>query len=383
MKIIVMDSDFTNLAVLDSFDSLIWTERYWECGDFELVVGATKENIDLYKQDRYIWLDDSDEVMIIEDIEITTDVETGNTMRITGRSLTSILDRRVAYDATISGGNVSDQIKSVLNGNCIHASDTKRNFPNLVYRAPENFDPNSYSGSLNVAVGENIYERIQKFCQQLRLGFHIFNDPENDGTFVFQLYSGIDRSYDQTDNPYVVFSPDFNSLSNSNAKFTNSSKKNAIYIKGSGTNASGNSTTVTTTYENANENVTGYERRETSMEVSDVTMRVKNPDYDPDAEDPGEEYFDRDPGAIVDDLKGRGEQELAKLGSTTEFDGSTDQNGQFIYRRDYNIGDIIQVKNVFGFEFKTRIVEYIRSYDDSGFTAYPSFVVVGQEGDDE
>lgn len=375
MKIIVMDSDFTNLAVLDSFDSLIWTERYWEYGDFELVVGATKENIDLYKQDRYIWLDDSDEVMIIEDIEITTDIESGNTMTITGRSLTSILDRRVSWASAYGTGNISDQIKGIIEANCIKASDSKRNFPNLIYRAPDNFDPSTYTDICSVSKGENIYERIQKFCQKQRIGFHIFNDPEHDGTFVFQLYSGTDRSYEQTDNPYVVFSPDFNSLSNSTAKFTNSDKKNVMYVKGQeGYSSSAESTT---------EDTSGYNRREGSMEASDVDIKKDNPDYDPDDPDSGPSEIDRDPSDIEYDLAIRGQEELSKLGADKEFDGSTDQNGQFVYRRDYNIGDIVQVKNVFGLEFRTRITEYIRSYDNSGFTAYPSFVVVGQEGDDE
>ena len=375
MKIIVMYSDFTNLAVLDSFDSLIWTERYWEYGDFELVVGATKENIDLYKQDRYIWLDDSDEVMIIEDIEITTDIEQGDIMTIMGRSLTSILDRRVAWASVHGTGNISDQIKMVLEANCINATESKRNFPNLIYRAPDTFDPSTYTDVFSASKGENIYERIQKFCQKQRIGFHIFNDPEHDGTFVFQLYSGTDRSYEQKDNPYVIFSPDFNSLSNSTAKFTNSDKKNVMYAMGQEDYSS--------LAESTTEDTSGYNRREGSLDATDVEITMDNPNYDPDNPDSGSPQIDRPRPEIEHDLMMRAQEELSKLGADKEFDGSTDQNGQFVYRRDYNIGDIVQVKNVFGLEFRTRIEEYIRSYNESGFTAYPSFVVVGQEGDDE
>ena len=40
MQIIVLNTNFENIGVLDTYKSLIWTDRYSSCGDFEIYVTA-------------------------------------------------------------------------------------------------------------------------------------------------------------------------------------------------------------------------------------------------------------------------------------------------------------------------------------------------------
>ena len=62
--------------------------------------------------------------------------------------------------------------------------------------------------------GDNLYDVIQKICEEQGIGFKITLNDEKQ--FVFELYAGSDRSYDQTENPYVIFSPKFENIINSN-----------------------------------------------------------------------------------------------------------------------------------------------------------------------
>ena len=94
MEVYVLDKDFTLVGSVDSYNSFIWTERYAEAGDFELSMPASFNAINLLQQDRYIRIKDSDTLMIIEKIEVKTENRAQH-MIVSGRSIVSILDRRV------------------------------------------------------------------------------------------------------------------------------------------------------------------------------------------------------------------------------------------------------------------------------------------------
>ena len=97
MEIYVLNTNFESVAVVDEFESLIWTDRYDEAGDFELYMSMDKRLLEYLRKDYYLWNADSEHMMIIEGINIVSDVEEGNKLIVSGRSLESILDRRIIW----------------------------------------------------------------------------------------------------------------------------------------------------------------------------------------------------------------------------------------------------------------------------------------------
>ena len=59
MDIYVLNREFETVAVVDNYISEIWTDRYWEPGDFEIQVPSSKENLDIFKEDYYLWMAES------------------------------------------------------------------------------------------------------------------------------------------------------------------------------------------------------------------------------------------------------------------------------------------------------------------------------------
>ena len=53
-----MDTEFKMVGVIDTFISLIWTDRYDEAGDFELLIPMDTPVLDLVKEDYYLMTDD-------------------------------------------------------------------------------------------------------------------------------------------------------------------------------------------------------------------------------------------------------------------------------------------------------------------------------------
>ena len=132
----IYDADFVLKKVLDSYLSSIWTVRYDQYGDFEICAPYSNDIFDEIKLDDYIMRPDSDRMMVVEDIQIQTDAEGGNQIIFSGRSIESILDRRVLFDQTIVVGNTQDGIKFLLNENAISPTDENRKLP-IIFRKSE------------------------------------------------------------------------------------------------------------------------------------------------------------------------------------------------------------------------------------------------------
>ena len=111
MELTLLDTSLDAIAVVDDYESLIWTDRYQEYGDFEIYTPVTADILNVIKQDYYLINRDSEHVMIVEKLLIKTDVETGNHITITGRSLESILKRRIVWGLRSLSGNLQNGIR--------------------------------------------------------------------------------------------------------------------------------------------------------------------------------------------------------------------------------------------------------------------------------
>ena len=48
-------------------------------------------------------------------------------------------------------------------------------------------------------------------------------------------------------------------------------------------------------------------------------------------------------------------------------------NLTYIYKQDYNLGDVVTLMNGYGIEIHPRITEIIENWDDNGYTIIPTF----------
>lgn len=71
---------------------------------------------------------------------------------------------------------------------------------------------------------------------------------------------------------------------------------------------------------------------------------------------------------------------LAENVSITSFEGETETTIMFQYGKDFFNGDIVQIANEYGHETKARILEIVRSEDKDGYSVYPTFKTIEQEG---
>lgn len=348
MEFRILNKDLIDIDILDTYESMIWTDRYSRCGDFEFYIPANRRTLDLLREDYYIWHRDSEHVMIIEDRMINTDVEEGNFITVTGRSLESILDRRIIWQQTILTGNLQNGIQKLLNENIISPTDPDRKIDNFIFEAST--DPNITSLTVNAQfTGDNLYDAIVSLCETNEIGFKVILSDDN--KFVFKLYAGQDRSYDQIQNPYVVFSPGFDNLLNTNYVESKKNLKTVTLVAGEGEGLERRTTTVG--------GGTGLDRRELFTDARDIRSETSEGDLT-DAE-------------YLAQLEERGIEKLSEHQISQVFDGQTENLIMFKYGVDYFMGDIIQLENEYGLISKSRVTELIRSHNSEGVNIYPTF----------
>ena len=172
MNIFVLDTNMDTVAIVDTYTSLIWTERYSESGDFELHTFVDSNILSYLRKDYYLVTNESDAVMIIENIILDTDEESGNYVTLTGRSAESILERRIVWGQRNLSGNFQEAVKTILNENLISPTNRFRKIDKFIF---EESDDEAIT-SLNVEIqftGESLYEAIKELCDRFGLGFKV------------------------------------------------------------------------------------------------------------------------------------------------------------------------------------------------------------------
>ena len=241
MEFRILDKNFIDRVLLDQYESLLWVDRYSKCGDFELYTPPTDELLEYAVLGNYIYSKESEHLMIIEHQELTTSFEEGARLVIKGRSIESILDRRILWYKTQFRRNLEDGIRQILDYSIIDPTnsyfvnkgmytDADRKIDNFVFQYSGDSRINQIVVNLEFEIGTSLLTVIQTICKTAGIGFKITLNNQNQ--FVFQLYMGINRSYSQFTNPWVVFSKRFNNLITDEFTNDDTEYKNAVRVVG-------------------------------------------------------------------------------------------------------------------------------------------------------
>lgn len=389
MELLVLNKNFDIVGIIDQYESFNWTDRYNECGEFELTLLADKDLFNILKSDYYLYFDQSEKkYMIIEGLEIKTDYEKGNRLIVTGRSLESILDRRIIWTKTTFtfANNFQNAVLKMVSEALSPTqydwggpAAENRQVSNLVVSKNYN-EP--LVGQIKMDsieyYGENLYEIVSELCQSRNpeVGFRILVGNEN--KFVFRLYTGVDRSSENTAGLQpVIFSPYFENISDTDYYESIKSFKTIGLVVGQD-------------YTNDNEVVTragrtsvfrgrtlesyvGLYRRETFCDATNVSNSYRDNNNN-------EHYYDwytQYRPAIQEEGRKVLSEDSNKKAET--FEGEVDYRTTYVYGADYFLGDIVDVADIFGHEIQARITEVTFSDDEEGFSIVPTFSMIDEE----
>jgi hypothetical protein len=358
VELYTLDPLLRRESVIDRFESLIWTERYKETGDFELTIYSTRQSRTLLKAGVKLAMNESYRVMTIETTEDKTDEEGRQILVVKGRSIEEIMDSRVAmnvlddlttnpkwiltnppatvvrqifHDICVTGIlNLGDKIPYIVEGSIMPTSTIA-----------EPIDP------ITVEIEPvSVYQAIKSICDVWNLGFRILRNFDMSQLY-FDVYTGSDRTTGQTVLPAVIFTPELDNLQNTTALKSVSLLKNVAYVF----SPAGFEEVYAL---DVDPESVGFERRVLAVNASDITE--ENPDVS---------------AALIQ----RGTEELANCRTVQAFDGEINPNSQYKYQRDYYLGDLCEVRDSDGNTNIMRVTEQIFVSDSEGDRSYPTLEV--------
>ena len=175
----------------------------------------------------------------------------------------------------------------------------------------------------------------------------------NNGVFTFSIYKGADRSYGQTVNPVVVFSPAFENLGNTEYSRDTTTYYNSVYVAGEGEGADRKIANVVSA-----DAPTGFYLREKWVDARNMSSTTDGSPI------PESDYISM--------LKQQGYEELGVSKETTNFSGEILNNNVYIYGVDYDLGDKVAVKNEYGVTGAATVTEMTEVEDESGYQIRPT-----------
>lgn len=342
---IIMNRNFEKLAVIDDYSSFIWTTRYYKCGDFEIVLPVDSKYLEFIQRGFYIIRDDDEHIGIIQDFTLSRDEENKEKMIITGQFAATILSRRIIAVQTQLHGTVSAGISALITDNIISPIIPARKIPNFTIL------PTAFTERLEAQyTGKNLMTVIEDICEANHIGFDVSLTEKNE--FQFKLFKGIDRSYNQSENPHVVFSDEYDNLLSSEYIESSSSLVTDVLVAGEGEGLDRKTLWV------SRNNPTGLDRYELYQDQRNMSTNE---------------------GAISDDeyyaqMKEEGFENITTI--TTAFEGTV-YFDNVEYRKDVYIGDIVVIENTkWNVFINSRLIEVIESVDESGkYEVIPTFGV--------
>ena len=339
---VIMNDQFERLAIIDDYSSFIWSTRYYTTGDFQLIVNADDKYMNLFVKGYYVVRDDDENVGIIETITIDRNEDGNDVMVVKGRFLDSIIARRIIAVQTTVSGKISACIEQLLDENIINPDDSDRQISNFII--------DSYEIATTMQAqytGKNLLETISNICETYGIGYKVTLNSDNE--FVFQLYEGVDRTYDQSVNTWVIFSDTYDNLLSSQYEENYSNVVNAVLVAGEGEGLDRTTAWIT-------DGSTGLERYELYKDQRNIRSD--------EGEIPAEEYTKL--------LQESGKESMTKY--TSAFTGVV-YFDNIRYKTDVNIGDICVIENAkWGISINSRLVEVIESVSETGeYSIIPTF----------
>lgn len=340
------------VGIIESFKSVIWNNQWYGQGEMQIVLPATKENIQLCEIGNFICRDKDipnyysymryNNAMAIQEVIYRENDSEGATIQINGRLLKSyILGKRVVDEPTLMQGKVDAQLRNVIN----------KNLATVGNRQITNFGYVSSNININIDIqteGESLSELCEKVTRDARIGWYMYARGSG---FRLGFKEGTDRT-SNSETP-VIFSKRFDNLLSVEFDMNFLDYHNTILVQGE---------------PNGSFNGRVWTQNQTN-EYSDLDRDEMYLDSGASWEDDGGTHTETEYKNI---LKGLGKRDLNAI-EPYSFAAEVIPDGIFKLGQEYDLGDVVEIEMEVGITATARITEIIEAVDEQGESTVLTF----------
>lgn len=336
MEVRVYNRDLQFKGLSENQSSILWTRRYNSVGEFEIHLPITPFNVDLYQINNLVWMKGELEAGVIEDIHYDESL-TSNDMVVSGRFLESYMDRRVIHPTVNFNGKTEVAMRQLLD-------DISPVIPYVQLGELQGFDEEVSFQCL----WKDLLAFETKLAQSSNLGFRFRPDFTNKN-ITFEIYKGLDKTRSQSDRNFVEFSDDFDNVNQATYIINDQLEKTVAYVAGQG---EGEDRVVVVV---GDDTLIGYNRREIFIDAKDLSPEgLSQAEYE----------------AV---LTQRGIEKMTENMLSSSFECVIIPIGNFVYKTDYDLGDIVTVKKSnWNITQDLRITEIMEVYEEGEMQVIPT-----------
>lgn len=326
------DKELNMLGIVDYFISLRWRRKYFEAGEFEIVLPVNDYVMQFIDKNVLVMRNNYTEAGIIETIEFS-DNGTDEELIISGRFLSSLLERRI--------------VKSKINfsGNTIEGMNTIVNAMTPLTEQWETEAVTMTSPHIDFQVSyKNVYEYLCKLAEYSNIGFRVVPNVDSK-VYMFEAWEGKDRTSEQSINEQYSFSDDNYNIEQGKLVISEKTKVNYVLVGGQGEDTNRVLVSV-------DEGISGFDRYEVFSDQKSLTKgSLSDNDYEAK-------------------LRSVGEGKLSDGTFQLEVTALVQQD----YKEKWNLGDIVNIKKEkWGVYTTYRIIEVEETIEYGKKTIYPTF----------
>lgn len=362
MELLTLNSSFQPDKIFEGYQSLIWSERYSKFGDFQLTTSNIASTIASLPLESYVSLRDSTVPMLIETHKIEKKKNAAPLLTVTGRTFEyCALSRRLSVNSLPSGtlrpfwampaskeSDAAYKALRVVLGDIARSQGGTSVLSSIspavsAYDAIPELDlilPNDYETAspytFEIKAGE-LYITVIELIAVTNHGIKSIRPGSSGSKVGVEIYNGADLTND------LVIDARFDQIEDATYLLSATGSANVGYIYSS----------------NGSQEVL----KTAGPEPSGLARRLLLLD-------------DSSNAATVDVRNSRGLVELYKYNVTALFDGEVAEQIAAGYNTKYFLGDILKLTGEYGLSQNVRVTEFIRSQDNTGEKAYPTFEAV-------
>ena len=355
-RFLVLDENYKLSAVIDNYKSVIWSERFYENGDFEIYCPNNTYNYaalyvpaDMYTPRFILRDDDHSKIGIITNIQYTYSPDDGDMIICKGYTDDYFLHYRIVYEQSTYVGNYEYVVRHMVKNALIESESS------ITEREMSNFRLGSAAGITDFVriqlQGDYLDEAISKLSKDYGNGYYISFNPDN-LYFTFNLLKPTTR-------PNVIFSTGLDNLLSS--EYNVGSIPNTVYAIGEGTGAD----KYVGVY-NVGSVRSGINRKEHFVNAEKVSSNADS-------------FNALTYENLLRDKAYEGFWEKYKSHETLQ---SSIAPNSYVLGVDYWLGDVVKVIVDAGTDrqqkkvLNQKIIETVECWDENGYTCEPTFEAV-------
>ena len=326
------DKNLNMLGIVDYFISLRWRRKYFEAGEFEIVLPVNDYMMQFISTDVIVMRNNYTEAGIIETIEFS-DNGINEEVTFSGRFLSALLSRRIVKSKINFSGNTIEGMNTIVNA--MTPLTTQWETETVTMSSPHIDFQVTY---------KNVYEYLCKLAEYSNIGIRVVPNVDSK-VYMFEVWKGLDRTSEQSENEEYSFSDDNYNIEQGKLIMSKKTKANYVLVGGAGEDSSRVLVTV-------DDGATGFDRYEIFSDQKSLSNK------------------DLSDSAYREKLKSVGEGKLSDGTFQLEVTALVQQD----YKTKWNLGDIVNIKKEkWGVYTTYRIIEVEETIEDGKKTIYPTF----------